>query len=613
MNRFITQGGVSAPPDPATPSRAWRAWLWALFAAALIALLSACGGGGGGSSGGNGNGNPPPTGPAKWTYLVYIAADNTLSDMAEFNIDQMAQAASSNDVRVVVQVEQSLQYSPDAIADTLRGTVTHGDLQFASMGGNVNMADRQTLADFIKWGKQTYPADRYAVVLWSHGGGWKANKASRGAMQDLGSGEGLMSLKDIAWALQEAGGVDLVNFDACLMSMYEVAFELRNAAKVMVASEETIPGTGNPYDRVLGRLVANPSQDAATLAKGIVDDYDAFYRASGRDATTLAAIDLSRLAALDATVRESAALLADSLPTERIAIEAARDAAPHYEYANNRDLIAFADELATRANSPALRAQAAKLASAARAAVLASRVFVTAGSAVAGSQGLAIYLPAPATTTSQELATYQSLLTSNAAGSAGRPWSDFVTPLVTGNGNPGQTTGSGAFGYVITWDNPAVDLDLMVNEPQGNWAGPVIGPTSVNSFSSADSYESGEAFETYIANEALEQGAYDVFVHYAGCAKGVAACGSTIVSVFRLDPTAGDVEPVLLGTRTMAATPAIDVPFTPFDDFIAAVATDQYGDWLYAQRTTRDAAQRAKVVTSGPKALSKALRGGVAK
>src|SRR5512139_1460388 len=184
--------------------RSRRHLLLGLAALCLNLLLAACGGGGD-------SGTTPTTTPAgsraKWTYLVYMAADNTLSDMADFNVQQMVAANSSADVRVVVQGEQSTQYTPDASPDTLRGEITHGSLGLASMGGNVNMADRQTLADFIKWGKQHYPADRYAVVLWSHGGGWKADKSARGALQDLGSGTGVMSVRDIAWALQEAGGV----------------------------------------------------------------------------------------------------------------------------------------------------------------------------------------------------------------------------------------------------------------------------------------------------------------------------------------------------------------------------------------------------------------------
>jgi hypothetical protein len=368
-------------------ARTFFQWLCLALLALFVGLgLSACGGGGDSGSGAatataTGGGNAAAR--AKWTYLVYVSADNTLSEMATFNLNQMKAANSSNDVRVVVQMEQSRQYTPNAPNATQRGLVIHGEAQLASMGRNVNMADKQSLSEFIKWGKATYPADHYGVVIWSHGGGWKADKDSRGALQDLSSGAGLMSVKDIAWALEDAGGVDLLNFDACLMAMYEVAFELRHAAKVMVAAEEAIPGQGNPYDAVIDRMVANPGQDATALANGIVDDFNNFYKPPNRDPITISAIDLSRIDALDVKVRESAALLITSLTSERMAIETARINSPHYTYPNNHDLIAFATDLAGRTTTPALRTKLTELAAVARAAVLSSRA--TANSPVANS------------------------------------------------------------------------------------------------------------------------------------------------------------------------------------------------------------------------------------
>ena len=38
--------------------------------------------------------------------------------------------------------------------------------------GEVNMADGQTLVDFVKWAMENYPADKYALILSDHGMGW---------------------------------------------------------------------------------------------------------------------------------------------------------------------------------------------------------------------------------------------------------------------------------------------------------------------------------------------------------------------------------------------------------------------------------------------------------
>ena len=47
---------------------------------------------------------------------------------------------------------------------------------------------------------------------------------------------------------------DVLGFDACLMNMIEVAYQLKGTAQVVVGSEELEPGEGWPYHRVLETL-----------------------------------------------------------------------------------------------------------------------------------------------------------------------------------------------------------------------------------------------------------------------------------------------------------------------------------------------------------------------
>src|SRR5205823_6865956 len=52
------------------------------------------------------------------------------------------------------------------------------------------------------------------------------------------------------------GKIAVIGMDACLMSMVEVAYQIRGAASVMVGSEQTEPGEGWPYDSILRALAA---------------------------------------------------------------------------------------------------------------------------------------------------------------------------------------------------------------------------------------------------------------------------------------------------------------------------------------------------------------------
>jgi len=128
---------------------------------------------------------PGPCAAKTWTVMIYMAGDNNLSDTALLNLNQMKSANSSANVRVVVLVEFSPTYTPGVSSNTLYGTVTNGSADLQSVGQNIDMGNRQSLRDFVRWAKGTYPADHYALVLWSHGGGWKDRSLVRGAIAVL--------------------------------------------------------------------------------------------------------------------------------------------------------------------------------------------------------------------------------------------------------------------------------------------------------------------------------------------------------------------------------------------------------------------------------------------
>ena len=67
--------------------------------------------------------------------------------------------------------------------------------------------------------------------------------------------------------------IDVVGFDACLMSMAEIMYQVRQCADYSVGSQQTEPGDGWPYDTVLRALAARPTMTPAELAGTIVDKY----------------------------------------------------------------------------------------------------------------------------------------------------------------------------------------------------------------------------------------------------------------------------------------------------------------------------------------------------
>jgi hypothetical protein len=106
--------------------------------------------------------------------------------------------------------------------------------------------------------------------------------------------------------------------DACLMTMLEVAYQLRDHAQVLVGSEEVEPGPGWPHAAILGDLTKRPSMTGPELGAAIVGRYIESYRKEPESATQ-SALDLGRVGELAAAVDALAGCLLASLKSAAFA------------------------------------------------------------------------------------------------------------------------------------------------------------------------------------------------------------------------------------------------------------------------------------------------------
>lgn len=98
--------------------------------------------------------------------------------------------------------------------------------------GEINMGDDEILYDFITYAKNKFPAKRYLLSFYSHGGGWG------GACGDR-FGTDFLTMNEMQVAISTAGNVDIICFTApCLMAAVESIYELRDCTDVYVASQE---------------------------------------------------------------------------------------------------------------------------------------------------------------------------------------------------------------------------------------------------------------------------------------------------------------------------------------------------------------------------------------
>ena len=269
---------------------------------------------------------------AEWTFMVYLDGDNNLESFAIGDFLEMASVGSDANVNIVVEFDripgETNEYGD--WTDARRGIVMKGDVPDTTWGtsiGEVNVGDPQTIINFVQWAITNYPAEHYALILWNHGAGWrealkKKELIYKEVCVDDTSGD-YLTMKEVKNALATLsatyGSIDLVGFDACLMGMVEVAYQIKDSADVMVSSEETVPVDGWPYETILSDLQTTPTMSPESLGTVIVDRYYESYSFS----EVCSAVALSQMDNLASSINTLAQTIRDSWDTDMEAVKSA--------------------------------------------------------------------------------------------------------------------------------------------------------------------------------------------------------------------------------------------------------------------------------------------------
>lgn len=382
------------------------------------------------------------TDKAKWTFMVYMAGDNNLSSAGDHDLVEMRSVGSTDDVNVVVEFDN------EGAHGTRRYHIQkNGSGERAETLGETDSGDPTVLLDFVSWAAASYPAERYGLVLWNHGGGWEPSEidriarsvgsgdystreasersatplgraffrptletifnlpsaSERAICSDDGSGHSLdtVELGNVLAAIVQLLGqpLDLLGMDACLMSNFEVAYQAQPYARYMVASEENEPNQGWPYDAVLGELTANPDAPTEVLAAHIVEAYLRSYLDRGyTNPVTQSAFDLTRAGPVADKLDALADAVIADLPAGVMALWSAQREAARFWHNTLWDVTHFCEELEKATASQAVReasqAVRASLEPGPENFILAER---HSGDKVARCGGLTIYLISPLT------------------------------------------------------------------------------------------------------------------------------------------------------------------------------------------------------------------------
>jgi len=347
-------------------------------------------------------GDYPPV-DREWTFMVYMAGDNNLEGFGRRDLVEMKQVGSSPQVAIVVQFD-SMSYGPTQRYYVRAGTLLESDV-VETVADDTNTGDPRELAEFILWAMRAYPAKRYALVLWNHGTGWKEDDIyrarargagrscahaplaslieqwsrvegrsalfattldtimARGIAYDDTSQDFLDNIEmrraiDSALLLSGTPRLALLGFDACLMSMLEVVYQVRMLADYVVGSQETEPGTGWPYTPILGALVDRPDMGGDELSAVIVGAYASYYGQS--EPITQSALSSAEIAPIVEAVDDLCGYVLDhpELPCD-VVIGRATRAAQRFSDEDYKDLYDLCEQIAKRSDRlPGLKTRA---------------------------------------------------------------------------------------------------------------------------------------------------------------------------------------------------------------------------------------------------------------
>ena len=258
-----------------------------------------------------------------------MAGQNDLEGFLTANIADLKTGLSLSDVNANVLVYADISSTPTLyqIAKDRSGNVRQTTVKTYPDQYSVDPAVMKSVINEVL---AQYPAQRYGLVLSSHGNGSlytpdtvEAAKRAFGYEGSQGLG---MNITDIREALDGGPHLDLMLFDACMMGNVETAYELKDNARYFLAAPNSVPGEGFPYDKILPYIL---QMDASGLSRA-AEGYMTYFRNNGVEWDNYVSIGLTDLSRMDSLALYMDSLFQDEAVQLR-ALAVDRDLLQHFE------------------------------------------------------------------------------------------------------------------------------------------------------------------------------------------------------------------------------------------------------------------------------------------
>jgi len=281
----------------------------------------------------------------KWSYLLYLCADNSLDtyvgpghySVVEDDFAELMSVGSTKDVASYVLVDR--WNGPANLFKVNKGTME--EMTTSKLNGKeINMGDPATLRSFVSFAAAKNPADHMLLIFWDHGSprgvAWDDHASDAG-------GEDFLSQWEVVEALK-GYKADVIGADECNVGQIEVAYEYATSmpTEYLVAAETYTGWRGFPYDWTLREVTKNPDMTPRQVATMMIEQTQLLLDTApymGERINSHSAIDLGKIRALASSLKGLTDILTPDMDTYARIVAKARGNAQYCYGANAINLV----------------------------------------------------------------------------------------------------------------------------------------------------------------------------------------------------------------------------------------------------------------------------------
>ncbi|MBO5622087.1 MAG: hypothetical protein J5959_10715, partial [Butyrivibrio sp.] len=168
------------------------------------------------------------TGARSATVMVYMNGSDleTNAGEATTDIEEMISSGIGEKVNVIIQTMGTKEWQNYDISSKSAQTykIEEGGLSLVRDNlGQLDCTAEGTLSEFIGFCKNNYPADRYIIVFWDHGGGPVYGFGYDEWQDDEEAG---LTISEMASAFSKNSDIhfDIIGMDCCIMASMETCY-----------------------------------------------------------------------------------------------------------------------------------------------------------------------------------------------------------------------------------------------------------------------------------------------------------------------------------------------------------------------------------------------------